>query len=238
MEEKKLDHRSAIGVALIAVLLGCMLYNQVPTQEELDKEKAEKEKVEQEKVEQEKQAKLADEKTAVVTEQDSTVTDSVKQAGLRDALGAFAYSASLPSAKDGVTELKNDKLLLEVSNKGGYISVATPLGFEQFSKDSGEMVKIIKDNNADFNLQFKTKDNRILNTRDMYFEPVLTKNGENQVLTMRLKAGANAYLEYRYEMTPGQYMVDFSIRTQGLSQVLDTSNPIDLEWKLKTYRNE
>ncbi|WP_417368398.1 membrane protein insertase YidC [Flavobacterium beibuense] len=233
MEEKKLDYKSAIGFALIAVLLGWMLFNQVPTQEELDKEKAEKEKVEQEK-----QAKLADEKTAVITEQDSIVTDSVKQAGLRDALGAFAYSASLPSAKDAVTELKNDKLLLEVSNKGGYISVATPLGFEQFSKDSGEMVKIIKDNNADFNLQFKTKDNRILNTRDMYFEPELTKNGENQVLTMRLKAGANAFLEYRYEMTPGQYMVDFSIRTQGLSQVLDTSNPIDLEWKLKTYRNE
>src|SRR5690606_32707400 len=87
-------------------------------------------------------------------------------------------------------------------------------------------------------LQFRTKDNRILDTRDMYFEPVHTKEGENEVLTMRLKAGPEQYLEYRYVMKPNEYMLDFSIRTQGLSQVLDTSKPIDLEWQIKGFRNE
>lgn len=129
-------------------------------------------------------------------------------------------------------------MTLRVSNKGGYIAEANINGFEQFHKGSNERVELIKNNNADFNLQFKTKDNRILNTRDMYFEPTLTKNGENQVLTMRLKAGPNEFLEYRYEMKPNEFMMDFSIRTQGLSQIIDTSQPMDLEWKLKTYRNE
>ena len=233
MEEKKIDYRSAIGFALIAVILGFMLYNKTEdTKQELEKEKA------QEQVEKEKQSTVADEKTAVLTEQDSTSADSIKAANLKSSLGAFAYGASLPTAKDGETELKNALLSLKIANKGGYIAEAIPLGYEKFHKDSGQLVELIKNNNADFNLQFKTKDNRILNTRDMYFEPVLSKSGENQVLTMRLKAGADAYLEYRYEMKPKDYMVDFSIRTQGLSQVLDTSKPLDLEWSMKTYRNE
>ncbi|QEE51122.1 membrane protein insertase YidC [Flavobacterium alkalisoli] len=233
MEEKKIDYRSAIGFALIAVVLGWMIYNKTEdTKKELDQEKA------QEQVEKEKQSVVADEKTAVLTELDSTSADSIKEVNLKSSLGAFAYGASLPTAKDGETELKNALLSLKIANKGGYIAEATPLGYEKFHKDSGQLVELIKDNNADFNLQFKTKDNRILNTRDMYFEPVLSKSGENQVLTMRLKAGADAYLEYRYEMKPNDYMVDFSIRTQGLSQVLDTSKPLDLEWSMKTYRNE
>ncbi|RYJ42721.1 membrane protein insertase YidC [Flavobacterium beibuense] len=233
MEEKKIDYRSAIGFALIAVILGFMLYNKTEdTKQELEKEQA------QEQVEKEKQGTVADEKTAVLTELDSTSADSIKTANLKSSLGAFAYGASLPTAKDGETELKNALLSLKIANKGGYIAEAIPLGYEKFHKDSGQLVELIKNNNADFNLQFKTKDNRILNTRDMYFEPVLSKSGENQVLTMRLKAGADAYLEYRYEMKPKDYMVDFSIRTQGLSQVLDTSKPLDLEWSMKTYRNE
>jgi len=72
----------------------------------------------------------------------------------------------------------------------------------------------------------------------MYFEPTLTKEGENQVLTMRLKSAANSFMEYRYVLKPNEYMLDFSIRSQGLNNVLNSSTPIDLVWELKTYRNE
>lgn len=232
MEEKKIDLRSGIGFALIALLLVWMIYNQTPSQEELNKEKAKKEQIEKAK-----QKQIPEQKSASIV-QDSTLNDSVKLASFKSSLGAFAYSATLPSAKNSVTELKSDLLTLRIANKGGYIAEANINGFEQFYKGSNKRVELIKDNNADFNLQFKTKDNRILNTRDMYFEPVLTKEGDVQVLTMRLKAGANEFLEYRYEMKPNDFMLGFSIRTQGLSQVLDTSKPMDLEWKLKTYRNE
>ena len=231
MEGKKVDYRSLIGFVLIGVILLWMIYNQTPTREELNKEKAKKEQIEKAK-----QKNLPEEKTAVI--QDSAVADSVKLAGLKSSLGAFAYSATLPSAKNAVTELKNPLLTLRISNKGGYIAEANLNGFEQFHKGSNERVELIKNNNADFNLQFKTKDNRILNTRDMYFEPILSKNGENEVLTMRLKAGPQQFLEYRYEMEPNDYMIDFTIRTQGLSQIVDSSNPVDLEWQLKSYRNE
>lgn len=233
MEEKKLDLKTIIGFGLIALLMLWMLYNNSAEQE---KEHAEKVKQEQiDKATAKKQA--AEQKTASITK-DSTVTDSAKVAMLNGSLGAFAYSATLPSAKNNVTELKSKLLTLKIANKGGYIEEANINDFEQFAKNSKKNVELIKNNNASFNLQFKTKDNRILNTKDLYFEPVLTKEGGNEVLTMRLKAGENQFLEYRYVLKPDDYMMDFSIRSQGLAQVVDTSKPMDLEWMMKTYRNE
>jgi YidC/Oxa1 family membrane protein insertase len=233
MEEKKLDVKSIIGFVIIALLMVYMIYNQSPSQEEVNKEKAKKEQIEKAKATQ-----IPERQPAAMMPADSTVADSVKLQQLRGSLGAFAYSATLPSAKANITELKNPLLTLRVSNKGGYIAEANINSFEQFEKGSKERVELIKKNNADLNIQIKTKDNRILNTRDMYFEPVVTKEGQNQVLTMRLKAGANQFLEYRYVMKPNDYMLDFSIRTQGLAQVLNTSAPADLEWQLKAFRNE
>ncbi|MCW4468023.1 membrane protein insertase YidC [Flavobacterium sp. MFBS3-15] len=231
MEEKRLDLKTLLGFGLIALLLLWMIYNQSANRQEELQEKAKKEQIEKAK-----QKQIPEQKTAAVPK-DSISNDSITNAALKSSLGAFAYSATLPSAKENTTEIKNELLTLYISNKGGYIKEAN-LNYEQFEKGSNKRVELIKQNNANLNLQFKTQDNRILNTKDLYFEPVVTKEGGNTVLTMRLKAGANQFLEYRYVLKPNDFMMDFSIRTQGMAQVLDTSKPIDLEWQLKAFRNE
>src|SRR5690606_25372050 len=43
---------------------------------------------------------------------------------------------------------------------------------------------------------------------------------------------------YRYVLKPNDYMLDLSIKTVGLSSVLNTSNPAELTWQLKATRNE
>ncbi len=230
MEEKKFDFKSIIGFVLISGLLMWMMYSNQPTAEELK----EKQKIEQAKKELDEKAKTPEK----VVEKAQVVPDSVSQEQAKAALGSFGYSATLPSAKEDFTEIKNDILSLKIANKGGYIVEATVLGFDQFTKDSNKPVKIIKDNNAKFDLALNTSDNRVLHTSDLFFEPKLTKEGENQVLTMQLKAGPTQFLEYRYVLKPGEYMLDFAIRSQGLENVINTSKPIDLEWQLKTYRNE
>src|SRR5690606_2885937 len=53
-----------------------------------------------------------------------------------------------------------------------------------------------------------------------------------------LKVSANQFLEYRYEIQPNDYMVDFTIRSQGLSNVINSSQPINLDWQLQTYRHD
>lgn len=232
MEEKKLDLNSIIGFILIFGILIWIVYQNQPSEEEIAPEKAKKELV----LRQEKEKA----KTAIVpTKSDvANATDSTEVAAFKATLGSFAYSASLPSAKENFTTVENNLIKIVIANKGGFITEATLKNQEKFKKGSGQLVSLIKDKNADLNLSLVTQDNRTLQTKDLFFEPTVSKMGENQVVSMRLKAGPNEFLEYKYILKPNDYMVDFDLRSQGLSKVLNTSKPLDLEWKVKTIRNE
>ena len=234
MEEKKFDLNSIIGFVLIFGILVWIMYQNQPSDKEIAAEKAKKELV----AKQEAQAKADKTKTAVVPVVAATPGDTVQLAQLQKTLGGFAYSATLPSAKEGFTTIENDKIKLKIANKGGYIVEATLKEFKRFEKNSGQLVELIKDNNSNLNIQLQTTDNRTLNSKDLYFEPTLTKSGTDQILTMRLKAGANEFLEYKYVLKSNEYLVGFDIRSQGLNKVLNSSKPLDLQWNLRTFRNE
>jgi YidC/Oxa1 family membrane protein insertase len=137
------------------------------------------------------------------------------------------------SDKDGFTEIKNDVLRLKISNRGGQIVEAEVLNYTTYD---GKPIYLIKENNASFSIDLQTKDGKKLATKDLYFEPSLTQEGENQVLKMNLKASEQNYLTFEYSLKPDDYMVDFNIRSQGLNEVLNTDeNPL-LTWKIKAYR--
>ncbi len=159
--------------------------------------------------------------------------DSIKQLNLKNQLGAFAESAI--NASEGFSVLENEVVKLTINNKGGQIKEALVKNFKTY--DSLPLY-LIKDNNASFNINFGTTDNRILNTKDLFFAPTLTTNGDIQIVSMKLKVSETQFLEYRYEMKPKEYMVNFSIRSQGLSNVINGSNPINLDWSLDGYRHE
>ncbi len=232
MEEKKFDFNTIIGFGLIFIIIMWMMYNGQKTSQN---EQLEKARITQDSIQKVKE--IAPKKSAIIA-LDSTVTDSAKIKQLQGTLGSFAYSSTLPSAKDNFTILENEFVSLKIANKGGYVVEAILKKFEKFKKNSGQLVELIKDNNASFNLQLQTKDNRVLNTKELFFEPTLTKLGKSQILSMKLKTGANQFLEYKYVLVPNKYLVDFDVRSQGLNTVLNTSKPIDLQWNMKSFRNE
>jgi YidC/Oxa1 family membrane protein insertase len=164
--------------------------------------------------------------------------DSTQLVQLQKTLGNFAYSATLPSAKGDFTTIENEVVKLKIANKGGFIVEAILKQHEKFKKGSGQLVELIKDNNANLNIALQTSDNRTLNTKDLYFEPSVSTIGQDQVLSMKLKAGANEFLEYKYILKPNDYMIGFDVRSQGLNKVLNTAKPLDLQWSMKTFRNE
>ncbi|MEM7185174.1 MAG: membrane protein insertase YidC [Bacteroidota bacterium] len=230
MERRKIDLNTIIGMILIGAIVVYMMYRQ-PSPEEVEAEKARLEQVEKEK----EKAEEEKNEVKVVTPQEVNsvnVGDSSAVAGLQNRLGSFAYSGTLPSAVENTTTIENDVLELVVSNKGGYVVEAK---LKEQTQYQGEPVYLMRDGNNDFNLEFKAE-NRNLNSRDLFFEPSVSQNGDNQVLSMKLKASASSYLEYRYELRPGEYMLEFSIKSQGLDGVLDTSEPIYLDWNMSTYR--
>ena len=234
MEQKKLDINSIVGFVLIFGILIWIMYQNQPDPKVIAAEKAQKELVAKAAKAKELEQKSI-EKAAVAV---ATTGDSTQLAQLQKTLGNFAYSATLPSAKGDFTTIENGVVKLKIANKGGFIVEAILKQHEKFKKGSGQLVELIKDNNANLNIALQTSDNRTLNTKDLYFEPTISKVGQDQILSMKLKAGANEFLEYKYILKPNDYMIGFDVRSQGLNKMLNTAKPLDLQWSMKTYRNE
>ena len=212
MEEKKFDLKTIIGFVLIFILLLWVMNNNRPTQEELAKRKAEQEQA-----------------AAAKNPQNNTATAATAD------LGAFAYGNAQATAKDGVTVIENKDVKLTINNKGGDLKEVL---LKQFKTYESMPVYLIKDKNAIFALNFKTTQGQELNTQQLYFEPSLSQKDGKQLLSMKVKTGENSYLEYVYTLPAEGYMVDVAVRSQGLSGVLNSQNPIELVWGLKARRME
>ncbi len=221
MEQKKFDLNSFIGMLLLGGILLWWMNTQKP--EETPETSTET------------QTEQVTSPTSTTTEVANATfeNDSLKQVAFQNKLGAFAYSAL--TGKEGSTVIENDLLKLTVNNKGGQITEAL---LKNYKTHDSLPLYLIKDNNASFNINFGTSDNRILNTNDLLFAPTLTKNGDTQVLSMKLKVAEDKFLEYRYEMKPNDYRVGFAVRSQGLGNVINDSQQINLDWKLNAYRQE
>ncbi|WP_411031733.1 membrane protein insertase YidC [Spongiimicrobium sp. 3-5] len=226
MEEKKLDINSIIGFVLIFGILIFMFYQNQPTPEELEAQKAQQEQVEA----QEKAVEQQNQQSPIVEQKPINLQDSTAVADYKSAIGAFGYTA----ASDGQTVLENEVLYLKVSNKGGQIVEAKMKDFVTYDSVP---VYLVHEGNASFGLNFSTTDNRVLNSQDLFFEPSLTNENGNQVLSMKAKVSPNQFLEYRYEMKPQEYLVDFNVRSQGLNGVINSNAPTNLEWKLRGIRH-
>ncbi|MCC1485409.1 membrane protein insertase YidC [Winogradskyella immobilis] len=235
MEEKKLDLNSIIGFILIFGILIWIMYSQQPTPEELESQKQE----EAAKIEADKKAEAEKQKeTLVTTPKDFSnvpANDSLQRIALQNKLGSFAYASTLPSASGGETVVENEVLALKFNNRGGHLSEVRLKQFVNYDKDP---IYLVKDGNSSFNINFGTTDNRTLNTKDQPFQSKVTKNGDNTVVSMKLKVSETQFLEYRYELKPNDYMIDFTIRSQGLDNVINGSQDINLDWTQKGYRHD
>ena len=231
MEEKKLDINSIIGFLLIGAILLYMLWQNQPTPEQL----AEQEKAKQEQLATQAAQVATDALTLTDNANNKLTSDSVALARMKNKIGDFAYALSLPSATDTTTTFENEVLALKIDNKGGFVS---EVKLKNYVNHDSVPIYLIKDGSSVFNLNFATSDNRTLNSSNLYFQPTLSTSGKNQVLSMRLKVSETQFLEYRYELKPNDYMLGFSVKSQGLSNVLNSSQDVQLDWKFKAHRQD
>ncbi len=224
MEEKKFDANSIIGFILLGAIMFWFMYTNPPEEQATEEQATEK---------QTNAPAFQEAKTKTLTQE--AVSDSLAYAQAQQRLGNFAYSASLNVSETGTTVLENEVLKLTFSNKGAQITEALVKNYKTYN---ALPLYIIKDANASFNINFGTTSNRILNTKDLVFQPVLTQNGDNSILSMKLKVSEHEYLEYRYELKPDEYMIGFAVQSIGLNTVINSSNAITLDFDLKAYRHE
>ena len=229
MEEKKLDVNSLIGFGLIFVILIYMFYINQPTPEELAaKQQAEREAAAIQGNSSSSQE--ADYTQSAQTIQDINPTDSSAVAAYKSSMGAFSFTPIVP----GNTLLENDVLAVEVSHKGGQLVLAQN---KKYNTYDSVPVYLIKDGNATFNISFTTQDNRIIQTKDLYFEPLTTTNDQVEVLSMKAKISDTEYLLFEYSLPEDSYMLDFKIKSVGLSGFFNPTQDPQLQWDLKTIRH-
>ena len=234
MEEKKLDVKSIIGFVLIFAILLFMMWKNQPSPEEVAAEKAKQELVEAEKTKAETEAIEKDEPKVLASEDFSNIKpgDSLQEVALKNKFGAFAYGMGLTS-EDVIVD--NGVLHLKFSKIGGHLSKVKLSKFVDFDSIP---IYLVKDNNASFNINLGTTESRILNTKDLPFQSKVTKNAENTVVSMKLKVSETKFLEYLYVIKPNDYMIDFTIKSQGLSTIINGSQDVKLEWTHKTKRHD
>jgi len=236
-----MDKNQIIGlVAISAIIIGYMIWTQ-PSKEEIaemrrnDSLEMVKQKREQDSLflvnEKWKQdsinkSKLID--TLVFTE-DTIVSDSLQDQELVKLYGDFA-NASL--GDEEFITLKNDKVEIKISTKGGRVYSANLLNYKTHNQT--DLVLFDGDQNK-FNLDFLAQNN-LISTQNFYFEPqsekkVLNASTETQTLNMRLKADNRRYIEYSYSLSPGSYILDFDINFVNTEDLVFAGTTfIDLTW--------
>ncbi|MBT8324530.1 MAG: membrane protein insertase YidC [Winogradskyella sp.] len=230
MEEKKLDINSIIGFVLIFLILIWIMYQNQPSPEQLEAEK----QAQQAEIDAKKAETKEDQLVTTPEDFNTTISDSLRAIQLKNKLGAFAYGAASIDDANKETVVSTGVFDLKFSNKGGQL---TEVKLKKFVDYDSVPIYLIQNNNSEFYINFGTTDNRILNTRDLVFEPSVSKSGENTIVSMKLKVSDSDYLEYRYELKPNDYMINLDIRSQGLSGIINSSQAIDLNWKLKGLRH-
>ena len=208
MEENKFDPYQFIGFVLIAIILTWMLYDQNPENEQVVLES----KKESNEI-----------KSSIKENSDSPQLDD---------LGEFSDVISLKRVNETIS-IQNSKLKIKFNSLGGQI---VELSLKDFTNHKGDSLYIIKNNN-NFNVEFKTKDGRSFNSSDFIFEPELSTKNFKQVVTYRAKIGQNKNIEFIYELSADDFMINFRIKSEGLSPVLSNDQKNKFSWNLRAFRN-
>lgn len=228
---KNMDKNTIIGFSLIGlILLGFWQLNK-PSEKEVQAQKHYNNSiaVQQIKV----QAETAINKTATVSKDSTIGTDT---AAISSSFGDFSASAN---GQEKFYTLENELIKLTFSSKGGRIYSAQLKNYK--THDTLPLMLFdAKESSMGFTLV--TKNNRVLNSKDLYFEPVsaVTKDASgNQTLIMRLKTTGTAYIDFAYTLPSNNYMLSFGIKANGMNTVMPASiNSLDMQWSSKIRQQE
>ncbi len=217
MEEKKFDPYQFTGVFLIALILTWMLFNNDNTQE-----------IPESNQDKDKTSKVSDFKNSPLNIIGESVLDDDNDR-LYGVFGRF-----MQNKKSEVQILENENLYIEIDPKGG---VLKRVWLKDFKNYLDEPLNLIYENNNFFNVIFSTLDGRTLNSKDFFFTSELTAYNDKQILSLKSKISDQEFFEFIYSIDPKTYLLNFDIRSSGMSSLLNSKvNPV-VEIKNRVFRN-
>ncbi|MGC1390680.1 MAG: membrane protein insertase YidC [Bacteroidales bacterium] len=152
--------------------------------------------------------------------------------------GVFAQSAT---GENEFITLENNKVDLKISIKGGRVYSARLKDYKTF--DAQPLILFSGDSTV-FGFNFFTTDNKAVQTNNLYFKPVSDKKSYQVVsrpesVVLRLFAGDDKYIEYKYTLAPDKYSVDFNVSFKSMEGIIASNqNSLTLDWKMYIPQQE
>ncbi|MBQ8520048.1 MAG: membrane protein insertase YidC [Bacteroides sp.] len=211
-----MDKNTLVGFLLIGVvLIGFSVWNR-PSQEEMERAHHYQDSIQT--VAQQEAAKF--EAEAAAQSQRVLTLDST----------SLFFSAN--QGTEQFTTLENNLVKVTVSNKGGRVVSAT---LKEYKNQQGEPLVLFNEEESAMNFAFEGKNENIL-TEEMYFQPM---NATDSTVTMRLATTGAGYIDFAYRLLPESYMVDFSIRANGLQNFFPAAQKtVNIEWFQRARQQE
>ncbi|MBT6013565.1 MAG: membrane protein insertase YidC [Flavobacteriales bacterium] len=123
--------------------------------------------------------------------------------------------------------LENDSIKLVLSSKGGEIKSVELKKYKTFD---GRPLELFDSEDSKFNIYGGG-----VNSENEDFS--LQSKSENTI-TLRHTINENTFIEYNYSLKEDQYLVDFSIKTEGFDNIATRDNEIWMEWKIAAPQTE
>lgn len=208
-----MDRNTIIGLGVIGAILVTFTILNKPSEEELKKQREldKKEKQEQALEKEKEKSAAVDEKTAVVKKADEKETKSTKDSTVSV---APEEKASVPAE---IIRLESDKLIVEISTKGGNVEAAYIKGYESYfdfrSKDKKDKaLQLFDAKDATNELEFDLDGKKVKTGNEMFEVVKKTKRS----VTLAWTPADGKTLKYTYKLLPGRYDLDYTISQKGL----------------------
>lgn len=234
-----MDKNQIIGFLLMGVVLIGFFYFTKPNE---DEQQSQKNTVDTVNVDQQKDPGKNTDTTIIDTaniEKDTSTNnivvsdstaDTVLVENLKKNFGIFADAAK---GDEKIFTLKNDKIILKITNKGARVYSAQ---LTEYSMHNGKPLVLFEGDSNRFNINFIAND-KVIKTEDLYFQndnsdSIINASNNEKSFSLKAKVDDNRYVEYVYRLKPGKYMVDFEINFVNLQDVMPLSTTyLELYWQ-------
>ena len=129
--------------------------------------------------------------------------------------------------------IENEDVIFKFNTKGGSL---TELQLKDFVDYKGDDLFLVKNNNQNISLTFDLINGKKLNTSDLPFVYETEKKGRENILKMSLIVSEGQSISFEYKIPESGYMIEFSVKSYGMSSLISSESNVNLNWSLDAFR--
>lgn len=227
-----MDKHTVIGLILIFIVIFGFSWLNKPSKEELARRQEVRDSI----------ARVNEEAMArqLEMEKEEARLDSLAAVGEvdMDSSRLVAKFGDFAAAGVGIEKLdtvETEKLRMVFTNRGGQVKSVELIGEQRYDSLP---YKLFDGDEASLNFTLVAH-NRILNTKDLYFETEISENDSAKIVMMKLPVAEDKWFGITYTIPQDDYMTQMSVNAHNLEDVLAQNvQSLDMQWDQMIRQNE